>query len=81
MYCLQGMFATENSWESGTWLLSNNLLFPPTKDSTLVSPESRQWISSTIGDNGIDLFYVCISAGMMSYFQYYRCLDIMGKIA
>ncbi|CAG2254877.1 GLUT12 [Mytilus edulis] len=60
---LKGLFATDNSWESGTWLLSNNLLFPPTKDSNLVSPESRQWISSTIGDSGIDLFYVCISAG------------------
>ncbi|XP_063428611.1 uncharacterized protein LOC134711716 isoform X2 [Mytilus trossulus] len=72
---MHGMFATDNSWESGTWLLSNNLLFPPTKDSNLVSPESRQWISSTIGDSGIDLFYVCISADSNKDVQ-----SIFGKI-
>ncbi|VDH96758.1 Hypothetical predicted protein [Mytilus galloprovincialis] len=72
---MHGLFATDNSWESGTWLLSNNLLFPPTKDSNLVSPESRQWISSTIGDSGIDLFYVCISADSNKDVQ-----SIFGKI-
>ncbi|XP_076088541.1 uncharacterized protein LOC143058948 [Mytilus galloprovincialis] len=72
---MHGMFATDNSWESGTWLLSNNLLFPPTKDSNLVSPESRQWISSTIGDSGIYLFYVCISADSNKDVQ-----SIFGKI-
>lgn len=72
---MHGIFATDNSWKSGTWLLSNNLLFPPTKDSNLVSPESRQWMLSTIGDSAVDMFYVCISADSNQDVQ-----SIFGKI-
>ena len=56
--------STSTSWSSGTWVLSNNLLFPPTKDGSLLSPGSKQWTMATVGDSGADLFYACLSAGI-----------------
>ncbi|CAG2222040.1 unnamed protein product [Mytilus edulis] len=58
-----GILGTVSSWESGFWILHNNLLFPAIKHGVLAEPGSKAWYATTVGDSSADLFYICLTAG------------------
>ncbi|OPL33841.1 hypothetical protein AM593_06726, partial [Mytilus galloprovincialis] len=57
-----GILGTVSSWESGFWILHNNLLFPAIKNGVLAEPGSKAWYATTVGDSNADLFYICLTA-------------------
>lgn len=61
--CKQGILGTTSSWNSGFWILHNNLLFPALTNGALAVPGSRAWYATTVGDISADIFYICLTAG------------------
>lgn len=69
---LKGIIGTDSHWSSGLWILHNNLFFPQTKGSTLTIPGSKSWYMATVGDSEADIFYICLSVGMLCLKSYIR---------
>ncbi|KAJ8302810.1 hypothetical protein KUTeg_019206 [Tegillarca granosa] len=59
---MHGIIATKTSWNSGFWILHNNLFFPPIENRKWKLPGSKQWVLATMGDSMSDIFYICLSA-------------------
>ncbi|OPL33776.1 hypothetical protein AM593_06648, partial [Mytilus galloprovincialis] len=59
---MHGILGTVSSWNSGFWILHNNLLFPALTNGALAVPGSKAWYATTVGDSSADLFYICLTA-------------------
>ncbi|VDI66950.1 Hypothetical predicted protein, partial [Mytilus galloprovincialis] len=59
---MHGILGTTSSWNSGFWILHNNLLFPALTNGALAVPGSKAWYATTVGDISVDLFYICLTA-------------------
>ncbi|XP_052092456.1 uncharacterized protein LOC127728917 [Mytilus californianus] len=59
---MHGILGTVSSWESGFWIIHNNLLFPALTNGALVVPGSKAWYATTVGDSTADVFYICLTA-------------------
>lgn len=55
----------DSSLSRGFWILHNNLFFPPFSENKFVEPGGKVWKETTIGDTTDNVFYICISAGIV----------------
>ncbi|CAG2215343.1 unnamed protein product [Mytilus edulis] len=59
---MHGILGTVSSWDSGFWILHNNLLFPAIQNGILAVPGSKAWYATTVRDSSADIFYICLTA-------------------